>query len=154
MGGMTVPTPNAPLHGRCQCGGVAFDLTPPTDFLSICHCGSCRRAHGAPFVAWTSVPRDRFAFRQGEEKVRWYASSEAIRWGFCETCGSRLLYRADSTGHAEAPKVDRMYVAAACLEPPLDREVQAHVSYEERVAWYTCGDPIPKYRGKGVERLE
>jgi hypothetical protein len=100
------------------------------------------------------VPRERFTFRSGEERVRWYRSSRWIRWGFCETCGGRLFYVADEEGHPEAPKVDRMYVTAGCLDGPLDRAVQAHVSYEERVPWYTCGDALPKYRGKVVERME
>ena len=37
------------MTGRCLCGAVAFELTPPTDFLSICHCRSCRLSSGAPF---------------------------------------------------------------------------------------------------------
>ncbi len=142
-----------PLTGRCLCGAIELQMQPPTDFLGLCHCRSCRVSHGAPFVAWTSVPLERFAFLRGEERVRWYRSSPCIRWGFCDQCGSRLLYRADEAGHPESPQVDRMYVAAACLEGTLDRTVEAHVSYEERVAWYTCGDALPKYRGKGPDRL-
>jgi hypothetical protein len=148
---MTTPEP---VTGRCLCGAIEIRLEPPTDFLAFCHCRSCRLSHGAPFVAWTSVPLDRFAFVKGEERVRWYRSSRTIRWGFCEECGSRMLYRADETGHPEAPKTDRVYVAAACLEGVLDREVGAHVSYEERVPWYSCADALPKYRGKGVERID
>lgn len=142
------------LSGHCVCGAVAIELTPPTDFLSFCHCETCRRSHGAAFVAWTSVPLDRFRFERGEARVRWYASSQWIRWGFCDTCGSRMLYLVEKPGHPEAPKLDRMYVAAGCLDGPLDRTAQAHVSYEERVPWYTCGDALPKYRGKGVERMD
>ncbi|HYU15961.1 MAG TPA: GFA family protein [Candidatus Acidoferrum sp.] len=144
----------APIEGRCLCGAVEFELEAPTDFLGICHCQSCRLSHGAPFVAWTSVPLDRFSFRAGEERVRWYRSSRWIRWGFCETCGSPLLYRADEEGHPEAPKVDRMYVSAGSLVTPLDREVEAHHSYEEKVLWYTPHDLVPRHLAKGSEPLD
>ena len=143
-----------PITGRCLCGAVQFDLEPPTDFLSVCHCQSCRLSHGAPFVAWTSVPLERFRFRSGQGDVRWFRSSRTIRWGFCGRCGSHLLYRADEAGHPESPKVDRMYVSAGSLVGPLDREVQAHVSYEEKVPWYSPADGAPRYRGKGVEPLD
>jgi hypothetical protein len=142
------------MSGTCLCGAVQFQLDPPTDFLSICHCRSCRLSHGAPCVAWTSVPLARFRFTSGEERVRWYRSSEWIRWGFCGECGSHLLYRADSEGHPDGPKLDRMYVSAACLEPPLDREVESHESYEEKLPWYPCADSLPRHRGKGAELLD
>jgi hypothetical protein len=114
----------------------------------MCHCRSCRLSHGAPFVAWTSVPLARFQFDAGEEQVRWYRSSEWIRWGFCGECGSPLLYRADAEGHPESPGVDRMYVSAGALVTPLDRRLERHVSWEERVDWYAPGDGLPRHLGK------
>jgi hypothetical protein len=147
-------TDREPLAGRCLCGGIEIELDPPTDFLGICHCRSCRLAHAAPCVAWTSVPLERFRFRAGEDRVRWYRSSRWIRWGFCSECGSHLLYRADSDGHPDAPRLDRMYVAAACLVPPLDRPLESHVSYEERLPWFPCADTLPKFRGKEVQRMD
>jgi hypothetical protein len=147
-------TERDPLSGTCLCGAVQILLEPPTDFLGLCHCRSCRLSHAAPVVAWTSVPLAQFRFTAGEERVRWYRSSEWIRWGFCQECGSHLLYRADAEGHPTSPALDRMYVAAACLEPPLDRELESHMSYEEKLGWFPCGDTLPKYRAKGLERLD
>ncbi len=143
---MTTPTPH-PLVGTCLCGAVRIRLTPPTDFVAHCHCRSCRLAHGAAFVTWTSVPRERFDFDAGESDVRWHRSSPHIEWGFCATCGSSLLYRAVAAGHPEAPKLDRMYVTAASLDA-LDRAPAVHVSYEEHVPWLRMTDGLPKHRGK------
>jgi hypothetical protein len=142
----------SPIRGRCLCGAVAFELTPPTDFCSHCHCESCRLAHGAAFVTWTSVPLDRFRFTAGASRVTWYRSSATIEWGFCATCGSSSLYRADTAGHPETPKLDRMYVAVGSLLDPLDREPGAHVSFEERLPWMRAHG-LPAYRGKGVEPI-
>lgn len=143
-----------PIRGSCLCGAVQVDLDPPTDFFSICHCQSCRRSHAAPCVAWTSVPLERFRFRVGEERLRWYRSSPWIRWGFCGECGSHLLYRADAEGHPESPPLDRVYVSVASLVTPMDRELECHLSYEEKPAWFPVADSLPKYRGKGVERMD
>jgi hypothetical protein len=103
-------------------------------------------------VAWTAVPHDRFAIT-GEPHVKWFRSSPTIEWGFCGECGSSLLYRAIAEGHHEKPKVDRMYVAVGCLEGELDRPPAVHVSFGERAPWHAVADDLPKYRGKGVERI-
>lgn len=141
------------IRGGCLCGAVRFVLTPPTDFAAHCHCASCRRSHGAAFVTWTGVPDGRFAFIEGEDRVRWYDSSEWIRWGFCETCGSSMLYTVKAEGHPESPTIGRVYVAVGSLVDPLDREPSLHVSYDERVSWFHAHDRLPRYRGKTDERM-
>ena len=143
-----------PIRGRCLCAGVEIELTPPTDFVAHCHCQSCRLSHAAPFVTWTSVPAERFAIRAGEELISWYRSSALIEWGFCSRCGSSLLYRALGDGHPESPRVGAVYVSAASLIDPLDREPTAHVSYEERTPWIDPLARLPRYRGKGDELID
>jgi hypothetical protein len=139
--------------GRCLCGKVTFRIEMPTDFVSHCHCESCRKSHGAPFVTWTGVPLERFELTSGEEAIRWYRSSECILWGFCGTCGSSMLYRADREGHHENPKLDRMYICAASLDR-LDRPPGAHVSFEERSPLLDGLQDLPRYRGKGDELMD
>jgi hypothetical protein len=102
-------------------------------------------------VTWTSVPAARFSFDRGEDAVTWFRSSPQIEWGFCSKCGSSMLYRAVDDGHPEAPKRDRMYVCVASLRDPIDSEPQVHVSYEERVAWFSPHDDLPKHRAKTDE---
>lgn len=145
---------NKEITGRCLCGSIEFGLIPPTDFLSNCHCQSCRLSHGAPFVTWTSVPKDRFRFLKGENLIVWYSSSPYVSWGFCPKCGSSLLYNVLKEGHPESPKLDRMYVSAGSLISPLDRELSSHVSYEEKLNWLPIFDSLPKFKGKGIDKME
>ncbi len=135
------------VPGGCFCGAVRFRITLPTEFCGHCHCESCRRSHGAAFVTWTSVPDERFAFTGGEAAVRWHESRREVRWGFCGTCGSSMLYRA-----GEAP--GRTYVTVASLEGPIDREPEAHVSFERRLPFVEAVATIPCFRAKTEERIE
>ncbi len=134
------------LLGSCGCGAVRYQLTPPTDSASHCHCQSCRKASGAAFLTWTSAPRERVQI-DGEPALSWHLTSDSIRWGFCGTCGTTLFYVADGP-HPEGPKTDRIYLTVGSLDDGLDRVPSAHVSYEERVAWFTPGDHLPLHRGK------
>jgi len=142
------------INGRCFCGKVQFSLEPPTDFVSHCHCESCRLSHSSAFVTWTSVPKERFILESGEKHLKWYRSSEWIEWGFCKECGGQMLYRSIKEGHHESPKQERMYISVGSLTSPIDRDPNAHVSYEEKIPWFTPRDDLPKFRGKGSERIE
>lgn len=140
-------------HGRCFCGGVEYRIELPTEFVTHCHCRSCQLSHASAFATWTAVPLDRFEFVKGEDTVTWYRSSECILWGFCSVCGSSLFYRADREGHHESPKIDRMYLSAACLDQ-LDRYPGAHVSWEEHSGLLERFFELARFRGKTNERME
>ncbi len=129
------------IPGRCLCGGVRFALRPPTEFCSHCYCESCRLAHGAGVVTWTSVPEERLLVHAGADQIREYHSSPGVSWHFCATCGSSLLYRS-----TEAP--GRVYVAVGSLTGPLDREPDSQVSCEEKPAFMGSLPNLPRYRGK------
>ena len=148
---MNEPTP---IRGRCLCGAVEFQLTPPTDFVAHCHCQSCRLAHASAVTTWTSVSLDRFHLSTGEELLRWYRSSACIEWGFCSICGSSMLYRAVQEGHPESPRLNCMYVAVGSLIDPIDQAPRVHVSFEESVSWLHYGDELPKHRAKTDEEVE
>ena len=48
------------LTGGCLCGHVRYEADGAPFHETICHCSMCRRAAGAPMVAWFSVPRAGF----------------------------------------------------------------------------------------------
>lgn len=132
-----------PIPGSCLCGASRFQLIPPTEFCSHCHCRSCRKSHGAAFVTWTSVPEEQLQV-QGADLAT-YKSSRDVTWLFCRNCGSQLFYRS-----TQAP--GRVYVSVASLDGPLDREPDSHVSYEEHVSWLRIADELPRYLGKTTEK--
>lgn len=127
------------MQGQCFCGAVRYRLAPPTDFAGHCHCQSCRSATGAPMVSWTSVPNEQFELLEGQERLRIYPSSPQVAWEFCSRCGTTLFYHS-----TETPQ--RTYVTIASLSTPLDREVESHVSCEEKPDWFELD--LPRFFAK------
>lgn len=133
----------AMAQGGCFCKTIRFEIDFPTEFVSHCHCQSCRKSHGSAFVTWTAVLHERFRYISGKDKIRRYQSSRAVTWLFCEVCGTSLFYE-----HADSPH--KFYITVANIEGPLDRQPEAHVSYEEHVPWFNFHDDLPRQHGKSV----
>jgi hypothetical protein len=104
------------VAGGCLCGAVRYRVSVVPSSVSICHCVTCRRAAGAPAVAWAVVPIDGFAFTDGDP-VR-HASSPGVERRHCAVCGTSLTYQ-------DGPLSIDVTVASlddpGCLPP--DREI-------------------------------
>jgi hypothetical protein len=121
--------------GACLCGAVRFEIEFPTKWCAHCHCSMCRRAHGAAFVTFVGVARER-----GEENVQRYASSrDAIR-SFCRVCGSTLFFEG-------VRWKDEVHVVRAAIEGTIDRDPQAHCYFDDRARWVTIADDLPRLGG-------
>src|ERR1700732_1320356 len=79
------------LTGGCLCGQISYRITAaPVEPLS-CHCRMCQRAHGAPVIAWLTVPLDAFAVSAGDPAA--YRSSAKAFRHFCGAYGTPLTWR-------------------------------------------------------------
>jgi len=143
----------APIPGRCLCGAVEIEITPPTEFCSHCHCESCRRAHAAPFVTWTGVAANQLRFVRGEDNLEHYRSSPGTFRCFCRTCGTSMLTYYTTDSPTFGGLAGKRYVPVAVLTEPLDRAPDSHVSFEEHVGWFEFDDRLPRCRGKSEERM-
>jgi hypothetical protein len=107
----------------------------------------CRRNHGAPYVTWFGIARERLAIDSGGDALVRYLSSEHGSRSFCGRCGSSLF--CESTHRPE--EVD---VVLASLDGPIDRAPGAHVFYDSRAEWVDVRDGLPRLGGKsGIEPL-
>ena len=135
------------VSGACLCGSVRFEVTMPSLFCAHCHCSICRRSHGAGYVTWFAVPRAQLRITEGESELVRYQSSEHGTRSFCGRCGSSLFFESTLGG-------DRVDIALANMEGPIDREPQLHAFFDCRADWVTVGDSLPRLGGKsGVEPL-
>jgi len=123
------------IDGGCLCGKVRFSVQLPSKWCAHCHCGMCRRAHGAGFVTWVGFPCEQFSLSGDPEHLSWFKSSEGARRGFCNRCGSSMLFESDRWP-------GETHVALACLDSPIDRKPQANVFFKTHVDWIPIDESL------------
>jgi catechol 2,3-dioxygenase-like lactoylglutathione lyase family enzyme len=132
----------AAFEGGCLCGAVRYRATGPARFATLCHCASCRRAAGAPAVAWVSFAADAFTVTRGEP-ARFRSSPPVVR-GFCGGCGSQLTYV-----HSAFPAL--VDVTTASLDEPARCAPLDHTWTSERLPWWR---PEPRWPDLLRSRVE
>jgi hypothetical protein len=127
-------------RGKCLCGAIQFELDLPTNWVAHCHCSICRRAHGAPFVTWVSVPDERFRITAGEEHLARYDSTSEATRSFCRVCGSTLLFQSKTRWAGET------HIARANIDDPVDLPM-VHAFLEDRADWVLFDNPLDEDAG-------
>lgn len=128
--------------GACLCGGVRFEVRGPMRDVIVCHCGQCRRTHGH-VAAYSSTAQADVVFHE-QATLKWYASSDKARRGFCSECGASLFWEPLGEG--------RLAIAAGCLDTPTGLKTERHVYIREASDYYEITDNLPRddeshYRG-------
>ncbi|MDA1089592.1 MAG: GFA family protein [Proteobacteria bacterium] len=122
--------------GGCLCGAIRYRVSLAPRAVSHCHCTFCRRASGAAFMTWMTLPSAGFAYTLGAPAT--YGSSPGIERHFCGQCGTSLVFKA--VAHPE--EVD---VAAASLDDPTLVDPDDHVWVETMLPWFDfSGDGLAK----------
>jgi len=131
------PTGNT---GRCLCGAISFEVNGPMRDVVVCHCGQCRRQHGAPpgysQAAWENIRLT------GGENLAWYRSSARARRGFCRQCGSSLFWEPIDTG--------RVSIAAGSLDSPTGLRTVRHIFVHDKGDYYEIADGLEQLSGSMV----
>jgi hypothetical protein len=126
----------ANAEGGCLCGAIRYRVTAEPFARSICHCRSCRRASGAPSVAWAVFRPEDFSFVQGEP-LRFESSPQVVRT-FCGHCGTPLTYQ--HTGRPAA--ID---ITTASLDDPERFPPAKEIWTEHRIPWERVNEDIPQF---------
>jgi hypothetical protein len=126
----------AAREGGCLCGAVRYRASGDPITVVYCHCTSCRRASGAPVVAWAMWPLDQFEWTRGKPAAN--ASSQGVERCFCGRCGTPISYTAEYMPGL----VD---VTVASLDDPGALEPQLHIWDSERVRWLELADRLPRH---------
>ncbi len=121
----------AKVEGGCLCGAIRYRVSGQPLSSSICHCPSCRRASGAPAVAWFVVPLACFEWLRGEPTT--FASSAPVIRQFCAQCGSQIAYR-----HEDNPTL--IELTTATLDDPEVFPPTREIWLSHRLSWETV-DP-------------
>lgn len=108
--------------GGCQCGAVRFAISGPLGRASICHCRMCQKAFGNVFAPLVTA----YGLTWTRGAPRYFRSSNKVRRGFCEQCGTPLTYEPDGF-HPE--------VVIVALDAPEAVPPVIQVGLESRLPW-------------------
>jgi len=134
-------------QGGCFCGAVRYLVTAEPFNSTLCHCTMCRRASGAPCVAWFSVPRAGLRFTAG--CLAYYASSPGVRRGFCAGCGTQMTFE-------DARWPEELDVTTASLDDPELAPPGDHTYMQSHLPWLQLADSMPRYlrtRSEGAREI-
>ena len=118
------------LTGGCQCGAVRFAIDGELGRPSICHCRMCQKAFGSFYGPLISAPGLRWT--RGTPKH--FQSSNRVRRGFCEACGTPLTFEPDN-GPVE--------VAIGAFDDPTALRPVIQLDVATRVPWLGELDNLP-----------
>ena len=112
--------------GGCLCGAIRYRVRGPPLHSVICHCYTCRKASGAPSVAWLTFDRGQLEFLAGDPLS--FRSSPGVVRRFCGTCGSAISYE-----NSDSP--DTIDLTTLTLDDPNAYPPTREVWLEHRLAW-------------------
>jgi hypothetical protein len=120
--------------GSCLCGAVTFEVVGDLPRPDACHCRQCRKQSGH-FFASTDVPRSALTI-SGQERLKWFRSSERVRRGFCGECGSSLFW--------DPVERDWIAIAMGAFDAPTGTRLRIHIFVAEKGDYYDIADGLPQ----------
>ena len=126
-------------QGSCLCGAVKYQVSAPLKAVSHCHCGKCRKAHGAAFATYASAPRSAVSISSSVEALKRFQSSPGITRQFCSNCGTSLFW-----SDANGAYADWISIAVGTLDTPFHAGKQRHTCVSEKVSWFKIEDRWPQ----------
>ncbi len=126
--------------GGCLCGSVQYEVNGPLSEVIYCHCAQCRKTSGHYFAA-TSCKREHLTLTV-DEGLKWFQSSPEAKRGFCDRCGSSVLW-----SYKEAPSIS---IAPGTLDVPTGLKAEAHIFVADASDYYTIDDGLPQHADYGT----
>ena len=124
------------LTGSCLCGVVAYEADATVERIVHCHCQTCRKTHGTAFSSVTAVPREKFRWTRGEDRLGAIESSPGKFRRFCTHCGSHIM--------AERVAQPVVLLRLGCLDTPVTDRPQVHIWRSDAAPWYDPKQQFPE----------
>ena len=118
--------------GGCQCGAVVFEIVGELGKASICHCRMCQKAFGSFYAPLVSVVEESLSYTN--EKPKYFQSSNLVKRGFCDKCGTPLTY--------EAP--DGIAIAIGAFDKPSEVVPVIQFGTESKIIYVDNLHNLPK----------
>jgi len=130
----------ATLRGSCHCGEVGFEFPDEFEFMSFCHCTTCKKLSGGVGTASGRIHTGAIAILSGEELLRTYQPEEGSAKTFCSACGSNLF------GNGW-PESELTSVRLSAIDTPFEGRPRGHIYVRSVAPWETLPED-------GLERFE
>lgn len=135
MGVVHIPTP---VTGGCLCGQVRYEAEVFLQDGYVCHCTICQRSTGQPAEITVLIRAGSLRYTRGAPK--YYRSSSDGKRGFCDECGSRLVWQALREDDDWLTNV-----TVGSLDRPQDVRVTRHTCADTQLPWYRLRDDLPHF---------
>lgn len=109
---------------------VKYEIRSSIKAVSHCHCSMCRKAHGAAFGTYGSVPVGDFVVTHGAEVLRSRDSSPGVTRTFCSECGSPLTWHS-----AHGDTAHWISFSLGTLDTPFIPMKQRDVHLSSKASW-------------------
>ncbi|EXJ66036.1 uncharacterized protein A1O5_10650 [Cladophialophora psammophila CBS 110553] len=138
------------IKGSCACGRVRYETKTQPLAVTACHCITCQRVSGGPFLGFAGFLASAVEWTQKPDI--WLASDIAER-GFCKSCGSPVSMRY----FLEADRIGVTLGTVVEAEPVLP-SVEAHIFLKDKAQYYVlAADGAKRYdefSGEFRDKLE
>ena len=124
-------------RGRCACGSISLEMYHEALGTGFCHCKICRLSNGAPVFAWVAFPIEGVKFIGDKPKI--HRLSLIAEKGFCEKCGSPVLWRG-----LKPEAANYLAIPTAILDNPEDYAPTWHGGIESQLPWLQIHDELPR----------
>ena len=126
-----------PVTGGCLCEAVRYEAEVNLNEAYYCHCKTCQKTSGAPAEIGILVKPGTLKFTK--EDPKFFQSSPIAKRGFCQHCGSRLVYMSRN-------RADWTNVSAGSLDHPERVVPIEHICVESQFPWFEVADNLPRQR--------
>jgi hypothetical protein len=134
------------VTGGCLCGHVRYEAEVFLKSGFYCHCRICQKSTGQPAEISVPIQAGSLVFVQSEPK--YYLSSAYGKRGFCEECGSRLVWKATDPANDWLTNV-----TVGSLDNSAEARPSTHIYVDTQLPWYQIDEALPKYREDEVEGM-
>lgn len=130
-----------PISGGCLCGKVRYEISAEPVGTANCHCRTCQKSSGAPYIAIIQVPTSAFRVMGNyKEFVTIAESGNSMHRAFCPECGTQVFVR-----NSGFPKIRP--VAAVTLDDPGFYRPQKDIWVKDAQPWDLMDPDLPKFEG-------
>lgn len=134
------------VTGGCLCGKVRYQAQVFLKSGYYCHCRICQKSSGQPAEITVPIKTSTLVFTKS--KPKYYVSSEHGKRGFCEDCGSRLVWQALDPQNDWLTNID-----VGSLDNPGEVKPSNHIFVDTKLPWYTINEDLPKFKEAEVEAM-